>query len=88
MVPPGTYHITDVTFSIAAKVPTGSYTLRSTTFNPRPSEVTDTNFNDNYIIPAGSFTINIVPEPNTLALFILAAASSGLMTYLRHKFAR
>jgi hypothetical protein len=63
------------------------YDLRSTTSAPRTSEVTDTDFNDNNL-PAAHFTINIVPEPSTLALLCLAAAGSGWMTYRHRKAAR
>jgi hypothetical protein len=85
---PGTYHITDITFMLAPGTPLGMYDLRSTTHSPRISEVTDTDFNDNNIVPAGSFMINIVPEPSTLALLSLATAGLGLMAYRRRKAVR
>src|SRR5256885_5374888 len=63
MIPQGTYHITDLQFTLTASAPDGFFTVRSTTVSPRISEVTDTDFNDNNIIPAGSLTILIIPEP-------------------------
>ena len=42
LVPDGSYHVTDITFALAAGTPVGIYTLRTTTANPaqfRPSDV-------------------------------------------------
>ena len=83
-VPPGTYHISDLTFMLAPGTPLGMYDLRSTTTTPRISSVSDTDFNDNPL-PAAHFTINIVPEPSTVALLSLAGIGSGLMAYRRRK---
>ena len=85
--PGANHHITDITFMLAPGAPLGMYNLRSTTLFPRISEVTDTDFNDNNIIPAGSVTLNIVPEPSTLALLCLAAAGAGLVAYRRRRAA-
>jgi hypothetical protein len=88
MVPPGTIHITDLMFTLDAGAPAGMFTLRSTTTSPRISEVTDTDFNDNNIIPAGSVMLNIVPEPSTFALVGLGAVASAMLAYRRRKAAR
>jgi hypothetical protein len=87
MVPPCncSYHIADITFMLAAGAPPQGFTLRSTTVSPRISEVTDTDFNDNNIIPAGSLSINIIPEPGTLALLGVGAASLALVGYRRSR---
>ena len=86
-VPPGTYHVMDLTFMLAPGTPLGMYDLRTTTISPRISEVTDTDFMDNNL-PAAHFTINIVPEPGTLALFGIGAVGSGLLIYRRRKLVR
>lgn len=62
-IPPGTYHIANVTFSLAPNAPPGTYTLRSTTVSPRISEVTDQNMNDNNIDPTGSIVLNVTATP-------------------------
>jgi hypothetical protein len=81
MVPPGTYHVTDLTFQLAAGNPGGSHTLRITTLFPRVSIVDDDDFNEDPL-PAASFTLNIVPEPCTIALLIVAA---GFALVVRRK---
>jgi hypothetical protein len=76
-VPPGTYLISHISFSITG-APPGLYTFFSTTTNPRPSAVADTDFNDNYL-PQASFTITIaIPEPSTFALLALTGAGGKL----------
>ena len=86
-VPPGKYHVSDITFMLGPGTPLGMYDLRSTTTTPRISSVSDTDFNDN-ALPAAHFTINIVPEPSAIALLSLAGISSGLVAYRRRKSAR
>src|ERR1700681_3442180 len=36
LIPDGSYHVTDITFALAAGAPIGTYTLHTTTGNPRP----------------------------------------------------
>ena len=81
MAPPGTYHVTDLTFQLAAGNPGGSHTLRITTLAPRMSEVYDTDF-DVHNLPAASFTFNVVPEPSTISLLAVAA---GFALVVRRK---
>jgi len=56
----GSYHVTDMTFAIAANAPVGTYTLHITTGIPRPSIQSDANFND-VPFPQISFVFDVVP---------------------------
>lgn len=83
-IPDGSYHVTDITFALAANAPAGTYTLRTTTANPRGSIQVTSDFND-APFPQASFVFTIVPEPSTLALSGIGAASSGVLIYRRRK---
>jgi hypothetical protein len=76
-LPPGSHHITDITFSLAAGAPVGMYVVRSSTDSPHASEVSDTEFND-HNIPQSTFAFNVVPEPATVALLGVGVFSGGL----------
>ena len=85
----GTLTINHLSFTIGAGAPVGQYVLFSTSLTPRISEVTSyPDFSDNNIIPPGSFTFNIVPEPSTLALLGLGLVGSSVLAYRRRKAAR
>jgi PEP-CTERM motif len=82
-IPPGTHLVNTITFSLAAGAPLGAYSLLTTSHSPRISEVSDSDFNDNNIIPPGMFVINVVPEPGTLALLSVTVVGSGVLSCRR-----
>lgn len=83
-IPDGTYHVTDITFALAAAAPAGTYTLRTTTASPRQSIQVTSDFGD-APFGQGSFVFQVVPEPSTLALLGLAAVGAGVAAYRRRK---
>ena len=83
LIPDGSYHVTDITFCLTANAPAGTYTLRTTTANPRGSVQVTSDFGD-AAFPQASFVFNVVPEPSTLVLVGLAGLGAGMMGY-RHR---
>jgi hypothetical protein len=84
LVPDGSYPVNDITFLLSGDAPIGTYTLRTTTANPRGSIQVTSDFTD-APFPQASFVFTVVPEPNTLALIALTGVGAGVMAYRRRK---
>lgn len=86
-MPEGSYPITTLTFSLAAGVPLGTYTMYSTSTSPRISTIGESapNFGTDHNLSAAPFVFTIVPEPSTIALLVLGAVGSGLLVYRRKR---
>jgi hypothetical protein len=85
LIPDGTYpDITDITFSLAANAPIGTFTLRTTDMPTKQSIQVTSDFNG-VPFPQASFVFNVVPEPSSLALLALTAVAAGVMAYWRRK---
>lgn len=82
LIPDGSYHVTDITFALAANAPAGTYTLRTTTASPRGSIQVTSDFGD-APFPQASFIFTVVPEPSPIALMALAALGAGIVAYRR-----
>lgn len=88
LLPPGTYHLNDLTFGLASGASTligQSFTMFVGTHNPRASAGVQYPSFDDALISESPFVITIVPEPSTLALLGLAAVGAGVAVYRRRK---
>ena len=85
LVPEGSYHVTDITFALAAGAPAGTYTLRTTFLDPRSSRQVPSDFNDSSAnaFARANFVFTVVPEPSTLVLLTLAATGVAIVAYRR-----
>ena len=89
-VPPGTYTIASIQFTLNGAAP-GTYILHTTTLSPKISVVTNgtpPNEFEDEAIPQASYTIQIIPEPSTLALIGLTAVGGGYIAYRRRRTVR
>jgi hypothetical protein len=83
-IPPGSYHVNDLTFTLAPGAPVGMYLIRTTTTAPFASEVSDTKFND-HNISESTFVFNVVPEPGTVALLGVGFVGGVALIHRRRK---
>lgn len=75
----GTYFVANLTFAVAANAAPGSYTIGNTTqsipgIGGRFSVITDHNGNT-FPMAGTSFSVTVVPEPQTMPLVLLGAFS-------------
>lgn len=80
----GTYLVGRIEFTITGAATNGTYSLNSSTVSPRRSQVTDTNFNENFL-PTATYSVTVVPEPSTFALLGVAAVGLGIGAYRRRR---
>ncbi|MGI9087773.1 MAG: PEP-CTERM sorting domain-containing protein [Chthoniobacterales bacterium] len=85
-LPSSTYFIANVTLSIAANAPAGTYTIQSGTTGSKTSLISNSN-GDTFPIQANSLTVTVVPEPNTFALLGLAGVGFAVWAIRRRSLA-
>src|SRR3954463_8620427 len=76
----GTYKVATITFTLSG-APNGTFTLGTTTLNPKTSAVNDTAFAA-HNLPAATYTVSIVPEPSTIACLVCGVGLLGA-TFIR-----
>jgi hypothetical protein len=85
----GTYKILRITFTLAGNAPafSGPWSLQTTTNSPKISIVSDSSTNTSNVtdrpLPQTIYTLNIVPEPSTLALIGVTAVAGAFIARRR-----
>ncbi|HEY4283384.1 MAG TPA: PEP-CTERM sorting domain-containing protein [Chthoniobacterales bacterium] len=72
----GNYFIANLTISISGSAAVGNYVIENTTAGGKTSVITD-DVGHTFAIPQATYTISVVPEPSSLALFGAGAAIFG-----------
>lgn len=83
--PDGTYAISQLTISISPMAVPGAYVLQTIASGGKTAVLNDSD-GDTLAIPAESFTINVVPEPGTVTLALVAALGLGAVGWRRRRF--
>jgi hypothetical protein len=78
----GTYQVTTLNFLLSASAPVGTYSIRTTTLSPRTSEANDNAF-ATHSIPGVSYSLNVSPEPSTVAFLLGGAGLLATRFFLR-----
>jgi len=81
--PAGTYLLATLTFTLSG-APNGVFTIGTTTLNPKMSTLSDSNF-VSHNLPAAAYTVNVVPEPSTVACFVCGLGLVGAALVRRSK---
>ena len=68
----GNFFVADLTVQSASNIPTGTYTIETTSSASQQSDVSDANFNT-LPVAAGTYSVTVAPEPASAALLMTAA---------------
>ncbi len=80
----GFYPIAQLTFSISAMATPGNYVIQTIAGGPKNGVMNDSD-GDTLSIPSQSFSVNVVPEPGTLTLAVVAALTAGVVGCRRRR---
>ena len=78
----GSYFIANITVSISPSAAPGTYVIENTTTGGKTSVITDDQ-GHTFAIPQATYTITVVPEPTSLALFAAGLVVLGIFVYRR-----
>jgi hypothetical protein len=78
----GSYFIANITVSIDPSTAPGTYVIENVTTGGKTSVITDDQ-GHTFAIPQATYTITVVPEPTSLALFAAGLVVLGIFVYRR-----
>lgn len=79
----GTYKVATITFTLSG-APNGSFTLGTTTLNPKSSAIIDSNFAGRSLANT-TYSVSVVPEPSTIACLVCGVGLLGTSFIRRNR---